>query len=746
MRIAYLNPWKHAAENQAFRSLQQAATRIGHELIHCADSDEVEVQQPDFVLATASTQAKLNDCPHYGTIHEPRDRFLTSREYFNNLLSYDGYLTISETIERFLRNVLFNVGRDDSVGFYYNTCQRQELVTDLPTLIRDRKLIVTYFGTNWDHRRSDFFRRFSELDGVQICGPAHSWPHINKKAYGGAPAFDGNAVQMRYAANGIGLCLLSELHLRDDIVSNRLFEVTSVGAIAICCDTPWIRRHFGDSVYYVDQTLPDEAFVDAIKRCVDEIYADPAAAVRRARDARRIFETTFTAEALLANAVTYHEEVSAARTAAITEARQTYQPFVSVIMRCGGRPISAVNTALRTVLAQTYGRFEVVFVRYRDIDLTPLLQLRAPNLHSMRVVDCPGGGRSATLWAGLAAISGDYFSILDDDDWLFSNHFERLFTPFPTRRLDRFMAFSGSIAEGLETQPIMGGGAERRAVFKFGIDETPDACGISAAFASNCFVASSDLLHPELLTDPGMSTAEDTYLILSLMAQTTPRFSYAATSGHLRGDASQSDFLAHPSRFEDLLTLRTRLQYNLPMVSADKWKELETFWRQRPAWRRHELVSGERQSGSRPRPRIDLMANLAAGQCVATGYVASGARFSRWSSAEDPKLGSAFVNCAASAASDGAELPLPVTGALDGEHVFATELIVDRGAVDVVVLDAARREIQRKTLVAGWGIQQVLLRVEDEGIGSLVVQNSARGESSVARVVSMRLYGHRDSE
>jgi hypothetical protein len=746
MRIAYLNPWRHAAENQAFRSLQQAATRIGHELIHCTDSDEVEVQQPDFVLATASTQPKLNDCPHYGTIHEPRDRFLTSREYFNNLLSYDGYLTISDTLTRFLRNVLFNAGRDESVGFYYNTCQRQELTTDLAALIRDRKLTVTYFGTNWDHRRSDFFRRFSEVDGVQICGPAHSWPHINRKAYGGAPAFDGNAVQMRYAANGIGLCLLSELHLRDDIVSNRLFEVTSVGAVAICCDTPWIRRHFGDSVYYIDQTLPDDALIEAITRRVDEIYADPADAVRRAREARRIFETTFTAEALLANAVAYHEQVTAARTAALADARRTYQPLISVIIRCGGRPISAVNTALRTIFAQTYGRFEVVFVRYRDIDLTPLLHLRAANLHSMRVVECPGAGRSATLWAGLAAITGEYFSILDDDDWLFSNHFERLFQPFPTRRLERFMAFSGSIAEGLETRPIMGGGAERRAVFKFGIEESSDACGISAAYASNCFVASADLLHPELLKDPGMSTAEDSYLVLSLMAQTTPRFSFAATSGHLRGDASQSDFLAHPNRFEDVLTLRTRLQYHLPSVSDDKWKELETFWGQRPAWRRQEPVKAAGAPTPPPKARVNLMANLAAGRCVATGYVAAGARFSRRSSAEDPQLGSAFVNCPASPGGHGAELPLPVTDVLDGEHVLATELVVDRGAVDVVVLDSARREIERKTLVAEWGIQQVQLRLENRGLGSIVVQNSARGGQAIARVVSMRLYGHRESE
>ena len=87
MRIAFLNPWKNAAENQAFRSLQIAAERVGHELLHCRNSGDIDACAPDFVLASASTQPKLSDCPHYGVIHEPRDRFLENRAYFQNLLS-----------------------------------------------------------------------------------------------------------------------------------------------------------------------------------------------------------------------------------------------------------------------------------------------------------------------------------------------------------------------------------------------------------------------------------------------------------------------------------------------------------------------------------------------------------------------------------------------------------------------------------------------------------------------------------
>jgi hypothetical protein len=70
MKIAFLNPWRNAAENQAFASLRIAANRVNHEMIHCTNSTEIDQCAPDFVLVSASTQAKLNDYPHYGIIRE----------------------------------------------------------------------------------------------------------------------------------------------------------------------------------------------------------------------------------------------------------------------------------------------------------------------------------------------------------------------------------------------------------------------------------------------------------------------------------------------------------------------------------------------------------------------------------------------------------------------------------------------------------------------------------------------------
>jgi hypothetical protein len=299
VRIVYLNPWRNVAEHQIYFSQKIAADRLGHELVYCADSSEIEDARPDLVLAVSSTQPKLTDFPTYGAISWPRHPFMIHRCYYHNLLSYDGYLTISDTTDKFLRNFSYAHGKEPLLGFYYMTCHRQNGFTDIRRLAEKRALKLTYFGTNWDKRRDTFFRLLSTRNNVQIFGPRDSWLHIEPASYGGTLPFDGESVQDTYRRNGVGLCFLSRDHLADDVISNRLFEITSVGAVAICCDTPWIHKWFGDSVYYVDQKLPDRPLVEEIRARIDEIYSDPVAALTKAAEAKRIFEETFAADRLI---------------------------------------------------------------------------------------------------------------------------------------------------------------------------------------------------------------------------------------------------------------------------------------------------------------------------------------------------------------------------------------------------------------------------------------------------------------
>lgn len=721
MKIGFLNPWMLAAENQAFCSLRIAAERIGHQMVHCANSDDIDLHTPAFVLASASTQPKLSDVPHYGVIHEPRDRFLANPKYFENLLTYDGYLTVSDTLQKFLADVTCGIGRLRPIGFYYNTCQWQEASADLDALIARHALRITYFGTNWDKRRESFFRLLSKAEGVEICGPAHSWPQISPNAYGGSIPFDGSGVQRRYATNGIGLCMLSSLHLQDDIISNRIFEITSVGAIALCCDIPWIRNNFGDSVYYFDQDLPDQELCRTILKLRDVIYSNPVVAIEKAKHARQIFESRFTAEIMVESAIKYHTSMCSARASVLQSAEQFYSPFISVITRCGSQPLEYVQRAVQSVANQTYGQFEVLLVRHRNLDVTAVTQPKYPRIRSFQVVDVIGGNRSASLWAGLRLVRGEYFAVLDDDDWWFSTHFEQLFRPLPKSPQEHFFAYSGTIVERRLPSVIEGGAEERREVHSFGITSRESWHAVTSPMASNCFVASTDLLHPELLVDPQMDTAEDSYLVLSLLGQKEPVFSYSATSIFDRVLTNHSEFADHPKRFEDELTLQLRVfgRMRPSLLSNDPWASLAAFWKKRPQPVVSDVVRNARLQGWKQ---------------IGGGYDAKKSKVSARSRLLNAKTGAAVVFTPERPWSYGAELFLKRPKRSSSQYLLIAELLVRKGVIGVGVLNTREDDfIFRKSVVESTTAQSIEIPIwEFSEIGRFIVQNwDSPGESNV---------------
>ena len=182
------------------------------------------------------------------------------------------------------------------------------------------------------------------------------------------------------------------------------------------------------SVYYIDQHLRDDLLAAQILGCRSHIYANPREAIAKADQARRIFEAKFSAEVLLGNAIAYHEQVQHDRRSTITRMQCADTPVISVIIRCLGRSSGLMRRAVQSVLGQSVGRFELVFVSRGPIDPIELSSIESPRVIETRVIEVAGDSRSNLLWAGLRAASGDYICVLDETDYLFSDHFERMLT------------------------------------------------------------------------------------------------------------------------------------------------------------------------------------------------------------------------------------------------------------------------------------------------------------------------------
>ena len=330
--------------------------------------------------------------------------------------------------------------------------------------------------------------------------------------------------------------------------------------------------------------------------------------------------------------------------------------------------------------------------------------------------------------------------MLDDDDWLFSNHFEKLFESFVKVPKKPFLAYSGSISHYAEPKPVAGGHEDHRTLLYFE-KNTPDLSSVYSMFASNCFVASRDLLSPALLCDPHMSTAEDSFLILSLVEQCQPQFSYAVTSIHERGRSDQSDFRQHPTRFDDELTLRIRLGGKQIAARSviDLWEELSVFWKNR---HRKEAVV---ETLDRIIYRVlDCPISIEPEkdrECVSTGFNLQESKLSLGSHAIDPAVGSAWVQCPEEPWAYGAELCLRLPHSTELGHLLIAEIIVECGEIGIGLLDVSERDfLMRKNLQPGSRIQEVHIPIADLlNVGRFILQNWQNPGPATAQILSLRI-------
>jgi hypothetical protein len=557
MRIAYLNPWANAAENQAYFSLAAAGRSIGVDLVSCSTPEDVEQSRAEFVLSVASSVPKVVDLPSYLTVHEPAKRFLSRAFYMNNLLSYDGYLTISDSLERFVKDVCFGVGRYSGVGFYYNSPQISTHRAELSETVDRGRLQVVYIGTNWDQRAPSLLRVLDAHGVLRIHGPERSWADRDYSGYAGQLPWDGEAPQKAYAEAGVGLVLLSADHLREGVVSNRIFEITSVGAVAVCPRIPWIEKWFGDTVMYFTPSLSARAMAAEITASLAVVKRDPAAAADRAQRAREIFEQNFAAERMLSNAVAYHEERQAVR--AKRRPGSSAAPRISVVVRCGGRPEELVRSAVDSIRNQTFGEFTVILAKHKEVDLSTIISDLSGRVEAFVEVDAIGGSRGETLIAGLRKVETEFFAILDDDDFWLSDHIETLFSAGAAADPAFDVVYSGSVGVAPTGTEIEINLLWSRNISTFGVEQHPArVADITSGFTSNCFVARTTLLPPDLESLGELETAEDSLLVAFVVRNKRPVFSYKPTAFFRRGFDGESEFARSRSRSRDISSLRLR--------------------------------------------------------------------------------------------------------------------------------------------------------------------------------------------
>jgi hypothetical protein len=288
---------------------------------------------------------------------------------------------------------------------------------------------------------------------LRIHGPESSWAYLNGEGYFGATAFDGESVQNIYAQFGAGLMVLSREHLLDDVISNRIFEISSVGAVAVCPDTPWIRRNYGDSVYYYPAARPAREIAAHIDAVMADISAHPDEAADKAARAKAIFERSFAAERMIDSAVTYYERW--------LDQRATHSPLlVDVVIPVQSSSLPHLCDTLEAIDNQIAGKVRVILARDGTFDLDALGVSLQKAVVEVVMVDRFGEELPELLRAGLGEVRSEFFSITQPAERWLDHHLRSIAETLDVLPRDRALILSDCI--DLFDDPEKPDGEDRR--------------------------------------------------------------------------------------------------------------------------------------------------------------------------------------------------------------------------------------------------------------------------------------------
>ncbi|MBY0281380.1 MAG: glycosyltransferase [Alphaproteobacteria bacterium] len=556
MKIAIHSCFFSSGESATAQSYMTAGKNRGYDVREFHNAQAIEAFKPDFVINFNYLFPKLTRFPTYAAIPVPLE---TVPDFFTpNLLTFDGHVSSTgKKIQSYAADLCLSMDKAPPVfivpGHY-------TLDFDFPLNgLRGAQLI--YCGHNWDKRYLELLELLSKHEWFSVYGLPERWKDT-KVTYRGAIPYDNYSLLNAYRQTGVGLSLQNNAFVDYDIVSNRIFEITAAGAVAIVQRMPFIEEHFGDSVLYIDHTKPEkDIYIDVVAH-MDWVRNNPEKAAEKAKRANLILKDKFSAEQMLDKLIDYHHASMKQGGWSLTLPKED-QPEVAVIVRAGGRSIEFLRRSFDSLKNQIYQNVRPILVLYKKLDyLKEFLEEYRSSFPKIDIVECLDGIRSTTLWAGLNHIYDQkipYFCILDDDDEFFPNHISNLFETLQRETQkggNAEWAYSLWLAEHKDEEFIYCAIKENRKFYAY----APFAKSIEeeiGALATLSVLIKTSLLDKEILQDPCMHTAEDSYLWQHLFSKSLPIPSFRATAlQHIHGN--NSNFATHPDRNFDLLKLKTR--------------------------------------------------------------------------------------------------------------------------------------------------------------------------------------------
>ncbi len=539
MKIALLVPFparSHSAERELIARCVDTLPRLGHAAVALCSSDEVIRHDPDFVIITSPLVPKLTQHYTVGLLWSPTPLYDGERDQEAAIRSWDLVVPINATARRFARDAHFPVRHAQAVSeldFYPSAP-----LTSFPIRPPDALSLACIGLQPPSLRQQRMFEALAAGVDLHVYGAPAAWTFLPDN-YRGAVPFAPDAVAAVLNRHGAVLAPHKTSHADEDMPGMQVFEGCAANCLVITDRLPSLQAMFGDSLCYVDMSRTPREAAQEVADILSHCKQNPDWYFRKVSEAQAAFRAGPCLDRLLERLVA---DVRSRLQTALAPGPAD-GPSVSVIIRCGGRPLAMVRRAVNSVLAQTHGDIGIIFVRFAPIEgfADWLEQLRGGGrLLFAREIFCDGQGlRSRTLWAGFRAVETALFCTLDDDDALFPNHIAGLVAVLRDHP-DVALAYTGVVRQEedgvlLNQHPRFAGDldvvvAERRRLEKFDDFDLERLLRGDCFIQSNAWLARREVLTPAVLEDPELAVSEDWYFYLLLASRHRLLFSGTATA------------------------------------------------------------------------------------------------------------------------------------------------------------------------------------------------------------------------
>jgi phosphoglycerol transferase len=542
MKIAILDAFpnlSHSAEREFICRSVFVLSKLGHQAAGVITSDDITRFEPDFVIITHEFVPKLTDHFTVGLLWGPTQFYKNDADRIRAIRSWDLVVPINTNTRRFAKDIHFperHLSAVSDLNFYPSAP-----IIDLPTPDVSR-LSLAYVGSHWDGLRHDkLLRALAEVLELNVYGPPNAWKHMPDQYRGPIP-FDGESVIGTLNRHGAVLAVHNAAHADENTPSMRVFEGCAAKCLVFTDPMTPLIDVFNDSLKYVELYRSPRAIARTVKHTIERYRNAPSLFFETVERANAIFRSEVSLERLLSDLVKDVEQRRAClRASSMVNGTSAHE--VTVIIRCGSRPLPMLQRAVASVQKQTFRRIGIIFARYAEIEgFDEWLEVLRRSERFLFLTDLRAGGggvRSIAMWAGLRAVRTELFCMLDDDDELFSTHFAQLVEVL-CKHPNVDIAYAGTVRQeedgaffnkherfkGDLDQVI----PERRTLQFFSDYNLDRLLRFDNFIQSNAWLAQRRVLTPEVLDDPEMEVSEDMYFYVLLASSCQFRFSGTASA------------------------------------------------------------------------------------------------------------------------------------------------------------------------------------------------------------------------